>query len=95
MEQDIQMLICTGNLQACYVSNTPTSWYSNPLVAWLLPALLGPVLAIRALLLAPCLVQFLKQQMSSITKTIAKWVLAQYQTVPNTGGEGYYDISPL
>lgn len=33
-----------GNLWARYTPNTPTPWYSNPLVAWILP-LLGPVLA--------------------------------------------------
>ena len=34
VEQDIQMLKeLQGNLQACYTPNTPTPWYSNPLVA--------------------------------------------------------------
>lgn len=44
-----------GNLRARYTPNTPTPWYSNPLVAWIL-SFLGPILAIGALLLlATCL----------------------------------------
>ena len=59
------------------------SQYPYPLVAWVLP-LLGPILAIGdLLLLAPCLIQFLKQQMSSIAKITTNQVLVQYQTVPN------------
>ena len=66
----------------------------NPLVAWLL-LLLGPALAIRALLLAPRPIQFLKQQISSISTITANWVLAQFQTVPNIEAEGDYDTSSL
>ena len=84
-----------GNLQACYTTNTPTPWYSNPLVAWVLP-LLGPILAIGALLLlAPCLIQFLKQQMSSIAKITTNQVLVLYQAVPNIGDSYSDDTSPL
>lgn len=44
------------------------SWYSKPLIAWLLP-LCDPILVIWILLLpAPCLIQFLKQQTSNIAK---------------------------
>ena len=79
VEQDVQMpKVLRGNLWACYTPNTPTPWSSNPLVAWFLP-LLGPILAIGALLLlAPCLIQFLKQQMSSIAKITTNQVLVQY-----------------
>ena len=96
VEQDVQMLKeLQGNLQACYTTNTPTPWYSNPLVAWVLP-LLGPILAIGdLLLLAPCLIQFLKQQMSSIAKITTNQVLVQYQTVPNIGDSYSDDTSPL
>ena len=63
--------------------NTPTPWYSNPLVSWVLP-LLGCILAIGVLLLlASSLIQFLKQQVSSIAKITTNQVLVQYQTVPN------------
>ena len=84
-----------GNCWACLTPNTFTSSYSNPLVAWVLP-LLGPILAIGALLLlAPCLIQFLKQQMSSIAKITTNQVLVQYQTVPNIGDSYSDDTSPL
>ena len=84
-----------GNLLACYSPNIPSPWYSNPLVSWVLP-LLGPILAIGALLLlAPCLIQFLKQQMSSIAKITTNQVLVQYQTVPNIGDSYSDDTSPL
>lgn len=83
VEQDVQMLKeLRGNLRTRYTPNTLTPWYSNLLVAWVLP-LLGPILAIGALLLlAPCLIQFLKQQMNSIAKITTNQVLVQYQTVP-------------
>ena len=84
-----------GNFRACYTPNTPAPWYSNPLVAWVLP-LLGSIRAIEALLLlAPCLIQFLKQQMSSIAKITTNQVLVQYQTVPNIGDSYSGDTSPL
>ena len=56
VEQDVQMLKeLRGNLLAHYTPNTLTHWYSKHLLAWVLP-LLGPILAIGALLLlAPCL----------------------------------------
>ena len=83
-----------GNLWACYTPNTPTPWYSNPLVAWVL-LLLSPILAIGALLLlAPCLIQFLKQQMSSIAKITTNQVLVQYQTVTNLGDSYSGDTPP-
>ena len=96
VEQDVQMpKVLRGNLSACYTPNTPTPWYPNPLVAWVLP-LLGPILAIGALLiLAPCLIQFLKQQMSSIAKITTNQVLVQYQTVPDIGDSYSGDTSPL
>jgi hypothetical protein len=66
MLKDIQR-----DLRTLYSPTTPTPWYSNSFVAWLLP-LLGPVLAIRALLLlTPCLIQFLKLQISSAAKLTA------------------------
>ena len=84
-----------GNLWARYIPNTLTPWYSKPLLAWILP-LIGPILAIGALLLlAPCLIQFLKQQMSSIAKITTNQVLVQYQTVPNIGDSYSDDTSPL
>ena len=89
--QEFQKLL--GNLWACYAPNIPTPWYFNSLVAWVLP-LLGPILAIGALLLlAPCLIQFLKQQMSSIAKITTNQVLVQYQTVPNIGDSYSGDLS--
>ena len=84
-----------GNLWACYTSNTPTPWDSNPLVAWVLP-LLDSILAIGALLLlAPCLIHFLKQQMSSIANITTNQALVQYKTFPDIGGSYSGDISPL
>ena len=84
-----------GNLLAHYTPNTLTHWYSKHLLAWVLP-LLGPILAIGALLiLAPCLIQFLKQQMSSIAKITTNQVLFQYQTVPNIEDSYSGDTSPL
>jgi hypothetical protein len=81
------------NLWTRYTSNTPTPWYPNPLVAWVLP-LLSSILAMGALLLlAPCLIQFLKQQMSSIAKITTNQVLVQYQTVPNIGDSYSGDLS--
>ena len=47
------------------------------------------------LLLAPCLIQFLKQQMSSIGMIMTNQVLVQYQTVPNIGDSYCDDTSPL
>jgi hypothetical protein len=84
-----------GNLRARYNPNTPSTWHSNPLVVRILP-LLGPKVSIGALLLlAPCLIQFLKQQMSSIAKITTNQVLVQYQTVPNIGDSFSDDTSPL
>ena len=84
-----------GNLWACYTSNTPTPWDSNPLVAWVLP-LLGLLLAIGAfLLLEPCLIQFQKQQISRIAKITTSHVLVQYQTVPDIGDSYSGDTSSL
>lgn len=96
VEQDVQTLKeLRGNLRARYTPNTPTPWYSNPLMAWILP-LLGPILAIGALLLlAPCLIQFLKQQISSLAKVTTNQVSVQYQTVPNIGDTYSDDTSPL
>lgn len=96
VEQDIQMLKeFWGNLWARYTPNIPSPWYANRLVVWILH-LLEPVLAIGALLpLAPCLIQFLKQQMSSIAKITTHQVLVQYQTVPNIGDSYSDDTSPL
>jgi hypothetical protein len=96
VEQDIEMFKeLWGNLQACYTPNTPTPWYSNPLVAWFLP-LLDSILAIGALLLlAPCLIHFLKQQMSSIANITTNQALVQYKTFPDIGGSYSGDISPL
>ena len=95
VEQDIQMFKeLPRNLWTRYTSNTPTPWYSNPLVAWFLP-LLDSILAIGALLLlAPCLIQFLKQQMSSIAKITTNQVLVQYQAVPDIG-DSYSDEREL
>lgn len=68
----------------------PSPWHSNPLVAWPLP--LGLILVIGALLLlALCLVQFLKQQITSISKIAAIQVLVQYQVVPNVEADVYDD----
>jgi hypothetical protein len=65
------------------------------LVAWVLP-FLGPLLAIGALpLLEPCLVQFLKQQISSIAKITTNQILVQYQTVLNIEDSYFGDTSPL
>ena len=36
-----------GNLWALYTPNTPSPWYSNPLVAWIFP-LFGAILGIEA-----------------------------------------------
>lgn len=82
------------DFQAHYVHNTPTSpWYSNSLVAWLLP-FLGTILDIGALfLLTPCLLQFLKWQINNFAKITASWVWVQYQTVPNLEALDYGDIS--
>lgn len=82
VEQNIQMLkdLPRGR-RACYAPNR-LHGTQNPLVAWPLP--LGLILVIGALLfLAPCLVQFLKQQITSISKIAAIQVLVQYQVVPN------------
>ena len=63
-------------------------------MAWLLP-FLGPALVLGTLLLLePCLIQFLKQQISSIAKTTAKQVLVQYQTIPHMD-VSYDNIDPL
>ena len=87
--------VLRGNLWACYTPNTPTPWYSNPLVAWFLP-LLDSILAIGALLLlAPCLIQFLKQQMSSSEKITTNQIMVQYQTVLYIGDSYSGDTSPL
>jgi hypothetical protein len=96
VEQDIQVLKeLWVILRACYTPNTPTPWYSNPLVAWVLP-LLGPILAIGALLFfAPCLIQFLKQQMCSIAKITTNQSTFQCQTVPNIEDSYSDDISPF
>lgn len=49
VEQDVQIFKeLWEKLWAHYAPNIPPPWYSNPLVAWLLP-LLGPVLAIGKL----------------------------------------------
>jgi hypothetical protein len=95
VEQDTQMFKeLHGNLWAFCIPNTPTPWYSNPWVAWVLHPL-GPILAIGALLLlAPCLIQFLKQQMSSIAKITTNQVLVQYQTVTNLGDSYSGDTPP-
>lgn len=71
------------------------AWYSNRLAPWVLP-LLGPVLAIGALLLlAPCLIQFLKQPLRIVAKITTNQVLVQYQAVPNTGDSYASDTSAL
>lgn len=79
---------------------SPGTQYPDPTVLKPLGSLasspLVPILAIGALLLlAPCLIQFLKQQMSSIAKITTIQVLVQYQTVPNTGDSYSNDTSPL
>lgn len=83
MEQNIQMLKdLQRDLWACYALNTPTPWYLNPLMAWLF-LFLGPALVLGTLLLlAPYLIQFLKQ-ISSTAETTANQILVQYQTIPN------------
>ena len=84
-----------GKPQARYWPNTPSTWYSNPLVAWVL-TLLGPILAIGVLLLwEPCLIQFLKQQMSNIAKITINQVLVQHQTVHSIGDSYSDDNTPL
>lgn len=95
VEQDVQMLKeLRGNFRACYTPNTPAPWYSNPLVSWVLP-LLVPLLAIGTLLLlAPYLIQYLKQQLSSIAKITTNQVLVQYQAVPDIG-DSYSDEREL
>jgi hypothetical protein len=84
-----------GNFWVHYTPNTLSPWYSNPLVAWILP-LLGPILGIGVfLLLTPCLFQFLQKQISSTIKVTANQVLVQYQTVSNIGDSYSDDTSFL
>jgi hypothetical protein len=96
VKQDIQMLKKVQvNLRAYYTPKTPNPWYFNSLVAWVLP-LLGCILAIGVLLLlASSLIQFLKQQVSSIAKITTNQDMVQYQTVSNIGDSYSDDTSPL
>lgn len=56
-----------------------------PPVAWLLP-FLDPIVVIEVLLLlAPCHLHFLKQQVSKIAKATTNQVLIQYQTIQPRG----------
>ena len=96
IKQDIQMLKeVQVNLWAYYTPKTPNPWYFNSFVAWVLP-LLGCILAIGVLLLlASSLIQFLKQQVSSIAKITTNQDMVQYQTVSNIGDSYSDDTSPL
>lgn len=72
---------------------TETSWYSSPVITWLLP-LLGPLLAICALLLlAPCLIQFLQGRLKALVNVATQRVMIKYQTIPKS--HDYDDTSPL
>lgn len=75
MFKDLQHDLCTG-----YAPSNPTPWYSNPLTAWLLPFLDLALALGTLLLLARCLIEFLKQQATSIAKITTNQVLFQYQT---------------
>lgn len=81
-EQDKQIHKISGHaMSPPPLLNVLKRWHSNVLKAWLVP-LLDPIQATGViLLLAPCLIQILKLQISSIANITASWVLVQYQTV--------------
>lgn len=56
------------DLLARYQSQDFLSWFHNPLFSWLLP-FIGPLIVLCfILMLAPCLVQFFWQQITTATK---------------------------
>lgn len=75
--------ISVRNLWAYYIPNILIPWYTIPQVAWILP-LLSLILDIGAfLLLSPHFIQFLRQQVSNITRVTTNHVLVQNKTFPN------------
>lgn len=101
MEQNVKTLEAPCKvLLAQHQSQKSLSWIHNPLFSWLL-CFIGPLIMLCfILMLAPCFIQFLWPQITTITKLISNEVMIHYHALePSEMGNrfhrAYNDTSPL